>query len=41
MVSILGGMDDKRNVIDFDADDSKVLVIEGVSVLAGIDIRSY
>lgn len=41
IVSIFGGFDDKRNIIDFDADNSKVLVIEGVSVLAGIDIRSY
>ncbi len=42
IVSVFGGLDDKRNLIDFNNnDDSKILVIVGVSILAGIDIRSY
>ncbi len=42
IVSVFGGLDDKRNIIDFNNnDDSKILVIIGVSILGGIDIRSY
>jgi predicted membrane protein len=42
IVSVFGGFDDKRNIIDFNNnDDSKILVIIGVSILGGLDIRSY
>lgn len=42
MVAILGGIEDKRPpYVGNTADDTKVLVIKGTSVFAGIDIRSY
>ncbi len=40
MVSVFGGFDDKRNQINLSTSD-KVLIIEGVNIFGGIDIRSY
>lgn len=42
MVAILGGIEDKRPpYVGNTVDDTKVLVIKGTSIFAGIDIRSY
>jgi hypothetical protein len=40
-VSILGSIDDKRSLENVVIDSNKVLVLKGVSVFGGIDIRSY
>lgn len=40
MVSVFGGFDDKRNQINLTA-SNKELIIEGVNIFGGIDIRSY
>ena len=40
-VSILGGLNDKRRVAASELDQSKVLVIKGVVMLGGIDIKSF
>ncbi len=41
MVSIFGGIEDKRNPALLKPDPEKVLVLEGVSIFAGIEILSY
>jgi predicted membrane protein len=41
MVSIFGGLDDKRNPGTLNPDDNKVLVLKGTSIFGGIDIKSY
>lgn len=42
MLAILGGIEDKRPpYVGNTVDDTKVLVIKGTSIFAGIDIRSY
>jgi predicted membrane protein len=41
MVSIFGGLDDKRNPGALNPDDSKVLILKGTSIFGGIDIKSY
>ncbi|MEO6166293.1 MAG: LiaF domain-containing protein [Chitinophagales bacterium] len=41
LVSIFGGIEDKRAVLASNIDSSKVLVLKGTSILGGIDIRSY
>ncbi len=40
MVSVFGGFDDKRNQINLSASD-KILIIEGVNIFGGVDIRSF
>lgn len=40
-VSVLGSIDDKRSLENVIIDSNKVLVLKGVSVFGGIDIRSY
>lgn len=40
MVSVFGGFDDKRNQINLTT-STKELIIEGVNIFGGIDIRSY
>ena len=40
-VSILGGLNDKRRVSGSEIDQSKVLVIKGVVMLGGIEIKSF
>ncbi len=40
-VSVLGSIDDKRSLENVVIDSTKVLVLKGVSVFGGIDIRSY
>ena len=40
-VSILGGFNDKRRVATSEIDLSKVLVIKGLVMLGGIEIKSY
>lgn len=40
MVSVFGGFDDKRNQINLTS-SNKELIIEGVNIFGGIDIRSY
>ncbi|MBT1689751.1 hypothetical protein KK078_24530, partial [Fulvivirgaceae bacterium PWU37] len=41
MVSIFGGLDDKRNPATLNPDDNKVLILKGTSIFGGIDIKSY
>lgn len=41
MVSIFGGLDDKRNPSTLNPDDNKVLILKGTSIFGGIDIKSY
>ena len=44
LVAILGGVDDKRPLMNHPADaaeTNKVLILHGTCVLGGIDIRSY
>ena len=42
MVSIFGGLDDKRPIMsNTSVDDSKVLVLRGTCIFGGIDIKSY
>jgi len=41
LISVLGSIDDKRSLENVVIDPNKVLVLKGVSVLGGIDIRSY
>jgi hypothetical protein len=41
IVSVFGGLDDKRSNLTISGPEDKVVTIEGVSVFAGIDIRSY
>ncbi|MEO7992344.1 MAG: hypothetical protein ABI663_22530 [Chryseolinea sp.] len=42
VVSIFGGLDDKRPIVQSSSvDDSKVLVLRGTCIFGGIDIKSY
>lgn len=41
LVSVLAGIDDKREVVASSVDHDKVLVLKGTAILGGIDIRSY
>ena len=42
MVTILGGIDDKRPMMGNPSDDTnKTLILKGTCMLGGIDIRSY
>jgi predicted membrane protein len=41
MVSIFGGLEDKRNPATVRTNPEKILVIDGTSIFAGIDILSY
>jgi predicted membrane protein len=42
VVSIFGGLDDKRPIIQSaSVDDSKVLILRGTCLFGGIDIKSY
>ncbi len=41
MVSILGGLDDKRARTDGSYDPDKVLIIQGTTVMGGLEIRTY
>lgn len=40
-VSILGGFNDKRRVASSEIDQNKVLVIKGLVMLGGIEVKSY
>jgi predicted membrane protein len=40
-VSILGGFNDKRRMSSSEVDPSKILVIKGLVMLGGIEIKSY
>ncbi len=40
-VSILGGLNDKRRVMPSEIDAEKTLVIKGMVILGGIEIKSY
>ena len=42
VVSVFGGLDDKRPIVqNSSVDDSKVLVLRGTCIFGGIDIKSY
>ncbi|MBL7857909.1 MAG: hypothetical protein JNM57_09480 [Cyclobacteriaceae bacterium] len=41
VVCIFGGIDDKRNPVTLNADPSKVLILKGMCMFGGIDIKSY
>ncbi|WP_214072432.1 DUF5668 domain-containing protein [Mucilaginibacter sp. dw_454] len=41
MAAVFAGVDDKRIKTNAPPDSSKVLVLKGVSIFAGVDIRSY
>lgn len=41
MVAILGGVDDKRNIRPELIDPNRRLIIEGTSLMGGVEIRSY
>lgn len=41
MVSIFGGLNDKRQIQNSVTDQTKVLVLKGTSVFGGIDIKSF
>lgn len=41
LVSVLGGIEDKRMVLASDADHDKVLVLKGICILGGLELRSY
>ncbi len=41
MVSIFGGLNDKRQLQNTTPDQSKVLVLKGTSIFGGIDIKSF
>lgn len=40
-VAILGGIEDKRDVKELSATGEKILVLKGVTIFGGIDIKSY
>ncbi len=40
-VSILGGLNDKRRVMPSEMDSDKTLIIKGMVILGGIEIKSY
>jgi hypothetical protein len=37
----LGGIEDKRDVKDITVDSDKILVLKGVTIFGGIDIKSH
>jgi predicted membrane protein len=41
LVSILGGIDDGRQIVGVQPDPEKVLIIKGTCVLGGVEIKSY
>lgn len=42
VVSIFGGLDDKRPIVqNSSVDDSKVIILRGTCIFGGIDIKSY
>ena len=41
VVSIFGGLNDKRHFNNTVTDDSKVLVLRGTTIFGGIDIKSF
>jgi hypothetical protein len=41
LITVFGSIDDKRSLENVVIDENKILVLKGVSVLGGIDIRSY
>ncbi len=41
MVTIFGGLNDKRPVVAQTAEDNKVLILKGTCIFGGIDIKSY
>ena len=41
MVSIFGGLNDKRHLQNTVTDQSKVIVLRGTTIFGGIDIKSY
>jgi hypothetical protein len=41
MVAILGGVDDKRNIRPELIDPNRRLIIEGTSLMGGLEIRSF
>ncbi|MEP7129293.1 MAG: hypothetical protein ABI729_10510 [Chitinophagales bacterium] len=41
LVSVLGGIEDKRSVLASNIDPDKILVLKGTAILGGIEIRSY
>ncbi|MFN7313724.1 MAG: LiaF transmembrane domain-containing protein [Bacteroidota bacterium] len=40
-VAILGGIEDKRNMTTHEKTTNKILVLKGVTIFGGIDIKSY
>lgn len=41
VISIFGGFSDKRNIIKQSSDDSKILIIKGICLFGGGEIKSY
>lgn len=41
VVAIFGGLDDKRSLGPINAEPSKILKIEGVTIFGGVEIRNY
>jgi hypothetical protein len=41
MVTIFGGLNDKRPIQATVSDDAKVIVLKGTCLFGGIDIKSY
>lgn len=41
VVAIFGGMDDKRAIMPFGDGPRKIIVIKGVALFGGVDIRNY
>jgi hypothetical protein len=41
LVCILGGLNDKRQLINTMTDQTKVLVLKGTCIFGGIDIKSF
>jgi len=41
VITIFGGVDDKRPVVAGNINANKLLIIRGISIFGGIDIRSY
>ncbi len=41
VTTILGGVEERRQYIQTDATDKKILILKGTTILGGIDVRSY
>ena len=41
MVAVLGGVEDKRDLRPTNVDPQKVLVLDGMCLMGGIEIKSY